>query len=301
MTNGISNLNLNKAKTAKNDEFYTQLSDIEKELGHYKDHFKDKIVFCNCDDPEESNFWFYFAQNFQFLGLKKLISTHYETDKPSYKLEIVKDVNADGKINNLDMIKTPLTQNGDFRSDECIELLKECDIVVTNPPFSLFREFVAQLVEYDKKFLIIGSLNAVTYKETFDLLKNDKLWLGYTSAIKFKQPLTLTTCNVLTRWFTNINVKKRHEDLILFRNYALEEYPKYDNYDAINVDKVINIPYDYAGAMGVPISFMDKYNPDQFEIIGNEYDLKIEKGRGYINGKRMYSRIFIRNKKLGVN
>ena len=160
------NTNMNKAKTAKNDEFYTQLSDIEKELGHYKEHFKDKIVFCNCDDPEESNFWFYFAQNFQFLGLKKLISTHYETDKPSYKLEIVKDVNADGKINNLDMIKTPLTQNGDFRSDECIELLKECDIVVTNPPFSLFREFVAQLVEYDKKFLIIGNKTLLPVKKS---------------------------------------------------------------------------------------------------------------------------------------
>ncbi len=295
------NTNLNKAKTAKNDEFYTQLSDIEKELGHYKEHFKDKIVFCNCDDPEESNFWFYFAQNFQFLGLKKLISTHYETDKPSYKLEIVKDVNADGKINNLDVIKTPLIQNGDFRSNECIELLKECDIVVTNPPFSLFREFVAQLVEYDKKFLIIGSQNAITYKETFELIKNNKVWVGYTFPKEFKQPDDSFKKFGNICWFTNIDVKKRHEDLVLYRKYIPDQYPKYDNYDAINVDKTVDIPMDYAGVMGVPISFMDKYNPDQFEIIGNEYDLKIEKGRGYINGKRMYSRIFIRNKKLGVN
>lgn len=301
------NTNLNKAKTAKNDEFYTQLSDIEKELAHYKEHFKDKIVFCNCDDPEESNFWFYFAQNFQFLGLKKLISTHYETDKPSYKLEIVKDVNADGKINNLDVIKTPLIQNGDFRSDECIELLKECDIVVTNPPFSLFREFVAQLVEYDKKFLIIGNKNAITCKEIFNLIKGGLMWLGYNTPQDFIQPTDLVKKSLsgMTRWFTNLAVKKRHEDLILFRNYNPEKYSKYDNYDAINVDKTVDIPMDYAGVMGVPISFMDKYNPEQFEILGLDVDLvKAISGKAsrfYINGKSLYARVVIKNKKLGVN
>ena len=298
------NTNLNKAKTAKNDEFYTQLSDIEKELGHYKEHFKDKIVFCNCDDPEESNFWFYFAQNFQFLGLKKLISTHYETDKPSYKLEIVKDVNADGKINNLDVIKTPLIQNGDFRSNECIELLKECDIVVTNPPFSLFREFVAQLVEYDKKFLIIGNKNAITYKKIFNLIKGDLMWLGYNTPQDFIQPTDLVKKSLsgMTRWFTNLDVKKRHEDLILFRNYTPEKYPKYDNYDAINVDKTVDIPMDYAGVMGVPITFMDNYNPDQFEILGDSRYITGEcNDINIVNGVLKYRRIMIRNKKLGVN
>ncbi len=296
------NTNLNKAKTAKNDEFYTQLSDIEKELGHYKEHFKDKIVFCNCDDPEESNFWFYFAQNFQFLGLKKLISTHYETDKPSYKLEIVKDVNADGKINNLDVIKTPLTQNGDFRSNECIELLKECDIVVTNPPFSLFREFVTQLVEYDKKFLIIGNKNAINYKETFKLVKLDKLWLGRTFPKRFAQPDGSIKQFGNIGWFTNIDVKKRHEDLILFRNYTPEKYPKYDNYDAINVDKTVDIPHDYAGVMGVPITFLDKYNPEQFEILGDGRYITGEcNDINIVNGVLKYRRIMIRNKKLGVN
>ena len=304
------NTNLNKAKTAKNDEFYTQLSDIEKELGHYKDHFKDKIVFCNCDDPEESNFWFYFAQNFQFLGLKKLISTHYETDKPSYKLEIVKDVNADGKINNLDVIKTPLIQNGDFRSNECIELLKECDIVVTNPPFSLFREFVAQLVTYDKQFLIIGSQNAITYKETFELIKNNKVWVGYTFPKEFKQPDDSFKKFGNICWFTNIDVKKRHEDLVLYRKYIPDQYPKYDNYDAINVDKTVDIPMDYAGVMGVPISFMDKYNPEQFEILGAEEFENVEVRSGVFqkpthkledSDRLVYKRLWIINKSLNKN
>ena len=318
----VKNTNLNKAKTATNDEFYTQLSDIEKELGHYKEHFKDKIVFCNCDDPEESNFWFYFAQNFQFLGLKKLISTHYETDKPSYKLEIVKDVNADGKINNLDVIKTPLIQNGDFRSDECIELLKECDIVVTNPPFSLFREFVAQLVEYDKKFLIIGHQNAITYKEVFALIKSDKLWIGcriHSGDREFKVPAHYVLTSILhrvdslgnkfqrvsgVRWFTNLDYKKRHEDLILYKKYTPEEYPTYDDYNAINIDKTKDIPCDYTGMMGVPITFMDKYNPDQFEILYcSAYSDVTCYGVGalYINADKKYARLIIRNKKLGVN
>lgn len=279
----INNDNLKKAKKEKNDEFYTQLSDIEKELGHYKEDFKDKVVFCNCDDPEESNFWNYFALNFEFLGLKKLVSTHYEDEKPSYKLEIIKDINGDGKINKLDTVKTPLKQNGDFRSPECISILEESDIVVTNPPFSLFRDYVAQLIEYDKKFIIIGNQNSITYKEIFKLIKENKIWLGYgfnrgvahfinkhyvdyASDLDHKEGMIRVSGIV---WFSNVETKKRHEDIILYKTYNghEEEYPKYENYDAINVDKVKEIPLDYDGEIGVPITFIDKYNPDQFEII----------------------------------
>jgi len=297
MRRGASNKNLRRAKVNKNDEFYTQLTDIEKELGHYRDHFKDKVVFCNCDDPVESNFWNYFALNFEFLGLKKLIATHYETEKPSYKLEIVGDINDDGKVNKLDTIKTPLKQSGDFRSPECIEILKEADIVVTNPPFSLFREYVAQLVEYDKKFLIIGNKNAITYKEIFKLIKDNLAWLGHSSPGNFMCPDGMMgKLAGLTRWFTNLEITKRNEDLILYKTYYghEDEYPHYDNYDAININKVKDIPMDYDGVMGVPISFLDKHNPGQFEIVGNEYSLKIEKGRGYINGARLYGRLFIK-------
>lgn len=279
-----SNKNLRNANRAKNNEFYTQLSDIEKELGNYKDYLKDKTVFCNCDDPEESNFWNYFALNFEHLELKKLVSTHFETEKPSYKLEIVKDINKDAKINKLDTIKTPLKQNGDFRSPECIEILKEADIVVTNPPFSLFREYMTQLFEYNKKFIIVGNQNAIGYKEIFKLIRENKLWLGYgftggaahfinkhyvdyATAGDHKEGMIRVSGVV---WFTNIETKKRHEDLILYKTYYGNEdqYPKYENYDAININKTKDIPIDYKGAMGVPITFMDKYNPDQFEIIG---------------------------------
>lgn len=282
-----SNTNLKTANRSKSDEFYTQLSDIEKELGNYKDHLKDKIIFCNCDDPEESNFWNYFALNFEFLGLKKLISTHYENEKPSYKLEIVKDTNKDGKINKLDTIKTSLKQNGDFRSPECIEILKEADIIVTNPPFSLFREYLAQLFEYEKKFIIIGNLNAITYKETFKLIKDNKIWFGqsiHSGDREFRvpeyYPLNSASNRIDenghkyirvkgVRWFTNLDYKERHEDLILYKTYYGNEsaYPKYENYDAINVDVTKDIPVDYKGKIGVPITFMDKYNPDQFEIV----------------------------------
>jgi hypothetical protein len=283
-TKKSSNTNLRKANKAKNDEFYTQLSDIEKELGNYKDHLKNKVVFCNCDDPEESNFWNYFAQNFEHLGIKKLVSTHYESEKPSYKLEIIADINDDGKINKLDTVKTPLQQNGDFRSPECIEILQQADIVVTNPPFSLFREYVAQLMEYEKKFIIIGNLNAITYKEIFKLIKENKIWPGSTldgRNIWFRIPDVYEKYHKIedgakyafvagTIWFTNLDHKKRHQDLILYKTYhgSEHEYPKYDNYDAINIDKSKDIPLDYSGNMGVPITFLLKRNPNQFEIIG---------------------------------
>lgn len=261
----MANANLHKAKTAKNDEFYTQLSDVSKELMHYKEHFKDKVVFCNCDDPSWSAFWKYFHLNFSHLGLKKLISTHYDREKPTYKMEYEGGNDNDVEVGTI----TPLEGNGDFRNAECIELLKQADIVVTNPPFSLFREYVAQLMEYEKEFLIIGNKNSITYKEFFPLLKDNKVWIGYESPAEFDTPEGITKkINGLSRWFTNLDIKKRHEKLILWKNYTPEEFPTYDNYDAINVDKVSDIPCDYDGVMGVPITFLDKYNPEQFEIIG---------------------------------
>lgn len=316
------NKNLKDAKKAKNDEFYTQLSDIEKELKHYKEHFKGKVVFCNCDDPYISNFFDYFSRNFEKLELKKLITTCYKnqnaglfsenkSEKAVY-LEYTGDKNGDNLPNLEEIGIKPLKGDGDFRSKECIELLKQADIIVTNPPFSLFREYVAQLVEYEKKFLIVGHQNAITYKDVFKLIKENKLWLGYgfaggaahfinkhyedyATAGDHKEGMIRVSG---VTWFTNLEIKKRHENLILYKSYNEIEYPKYDNYDAINVDKTKDIPCDYAGVMGVPVTFLDKYSPEQFEIIGNEYDLNIEKGRGYINGNRIYSRIFIKNKKL---
>lgn len=308
------NKNLQNANKNKKDEFYTQLTDIEKELRHYKDHFKDKTVFCNCDDPFESNFFKYFAMNFNYLGLKKLIATCYdgspiagdelplfeveETQPPKkpYKIEIteVTDENGDGAVDLADvelLIKnhkntlTILNGNGDFRSDECIELLKHADIVVTNPPFSLFREYVAQLVQYDKKFLIIGNVNSITYKELFPLIKENRLWLGASIhsgdrefAVPDSYPLNAAGCRKDengkkyirvkgVRWFTNLDYPQRHETLDLYKRYTAEEYPKYDNYDAINVDKTSDIPYDYVADMGVPITYLDKHNPEQFEIV----------------------------------
>ena len=277
-----ANANLHKAKDAKNDEFYTQLTDVAKELMHYKSHFKDKVVFCNCDDPTWSAFWKYFHLNFAELGLKKLISTHYDREESTYKMEY-----TGGDDNDVEMgVKTPLEGNGDFRNKECLDLLDECDIVVTNPPFSLFREYVATLMEYKKKFIIWGNNNAITYKEFFPLLKNNEVWLGYTA----NKTLVFRIPDTYAKWdeketqkmndghryakvpaisvFTNLDIEKRHEKLILWKKYTPEEYPKYDNYDAINVNKVAEIPCDYDGVMGVPITFMDKYNPDQFEIIG---------------------------------
>ena len=281
------NWNLRKANKAKNDEFYTQLSDIEKELGHYKEHFKWKTIFCNCDDPEESNFWKYFELNFEYLWIKKLVSTHYEDEKPSYKLDIIWDRNHDGKINKLDIVKTPLKQNWDFRSSECIDILKEADIVITNPPFSLFREYVAKLIEYDKNFVILGNLNAITYKEIFKLIKENKIWAWYwfNLSLVFKSPYennleaNLKFCEQkwyfwknyiktpAINWFTNLDIQKRYEDLILYKKYNEIEYQKYYNFDAINADKVKEIPLDYSWYIWVPITFLWNYNPEQFEII----------------------------------
>lgn len=331
-----------RANREKNDEFYTRLTDIEKELRHYRKHFKGKKILCNCDDPFESNFFKYFVLNFNKLGIKKLIATCYATSSISnkelslskvlgndeakegrlYKAVVIKiyDATGDGGIDMLDVAElfkmgenelTELKEDGDFRSEECLELLKEVDIVVTNPPFSLFREYVATLVEYDKKFIIIGNKNAITYKEIFPLIKDNKIWLGEMVPSDFMTPDGKLSGKLsgLTRWFTNLDIKKRHEDLILIKKYNEEDYPKYDNYDAIEVSKVKNIPYDYEGVMGVPITFMDKYNPDQFEILGIDFQIKdgllndiIKCGwngkldRGYVNGKRKYSRMLIKNK-----
>lgn len=300
------NSNLHKAKDAKNDEFYTQLTDVAKELMHYKAHFKDKIVLCNCDDPTWSAFWKYFHLNFAELGLKKLISTHYDREEATYKMEY-----TGGDDNDIEIgVKTPLESNGDFRNKECLDLLDECDIVVTNPPFSLFREYVAVLMKHEKKFLIIGNKNAITYKEFFPLLKDDEVWIGCTNVKEFLQPDGSIKKFGNIGWFTNLDVAKRHEKLILWKKYTPEEYPTYDNYDAINVDKVSEIPCDYDGVMGVPITFMDKYNPIDFEIVGADEaegtgfsnGLYIQGSRYkqcYANGKRIYKRIFIR-KKVGV-
>ncbi len=306
------NESLHKAREAKQDEYYTQISDIERELVHYEEHFQDKVVFCNCDDPACSNFWRYFQLKFYQLGLKKLISTHYEAQAPSYKMEIVRKERGK-QIGIPEYVQTPLHGNGDFRSEECIEILKGADIVVTNPPFSLFREYLAQLIEYGKKFVIIANLNAVTYKEVFPLLKNNRIWLGYKSgAQSFAVPDTVERNNTYYLhgqkyakfgnicWFTDLDIPKRHEELILVKRYCghEEEYPKYDHYDAIEVGKLSDIPCDYGGVMGVPITFIEKYNPDQFEILGLDDHRVPWRGRGPdLNGKAMYRRIIIRRKK----
>ncbi|MFC1954025.1 adenine-specific methyltransferase EcoRI family protein [Chloroflexota bacterium] len=367
-----SNRNLHKANQAKKDEFYTQLVDIEKELKHYKVQFHGNVVYCNCDDPFESHFFKYFAANFNALGLKKLITTSYvkspivggqlplfevEGLKPSgkepFKIEIseVPDIDGDGAISLEDVeyllkhdknTATPLRGDGDFRSDECIELLKQSDIVVTNPPFSLFHQYLAQLTEYEKKFLIIGNVNAITYKECFKLIKENKMWLGasiHSGDREFRvpndYPLEAAGYRVDSngnkylrvkgvRWFTNLDYKERHEKLVLYKKYTPGEYPKYDNYDAIEVGKTTDIPVNYDGAIGVPITFLDKYDPEQFEILGmcenlDLYKLKTrvytseeckkryfelfgKKGTydlnasGVINGKKVYQRLLIKQK-----
>lgn len=334
------NKNLHSAKKGKNDEFYTQLEDIERELKHYKEHFKDKVVYCNCDDPRVSNFFHYFSYNFEKLGLKKLITTCYKSqnrdlfsDNQSEKaiwLEYTGDKNGDKVPNPEEIGVHELKGDGDFRSAESIELLKQADIVVTNPPFSLFREYVAQLVEYDKKFVIVGHQNALTYKETFKLIKDNTMWLGYgfkggaahfinthyedyATATDRREGMIRVSGVV---WYTNMDIAKRHEDLILYKQYSPDDYPKYDNYDAIEVSKTNEIPIDYEGLMGVPITFMNKYNPEQFEILGLLADKREisealiqgvptyldEQHKKYVgavlNGKATYARIIIRNKKL---
>ena len=259
----MANENLHKAKEAKNDEFYTQLNDVAEELRHYKEHFKDKVIFCNCDDPTWSAFWRYFHLNFEHLGLKKLISTHYDKEKPTYKMEY-----TGGNDNDIEAgVKTPLEGNGDFRNQECIDLLKEADIVVTNPPFSIAREdFIPQLFEYKKKFLIIGDLNWVTYKIIFPLLKNNEMWMGYSAVKEFLQPDGTIKKFGNKLWFTNLDIKKRHEKLILWKNYTPAEFPQYDNYDAINVDKVSNIPCDYCESWEVTEEEFKNFSANEWEI-----------------------------------
>lgn len=363
MENKALNKNLHKAHQAKNDEFYTQLADIEKELKRYKDQFRGKVVYCNCDDPFESNFFKYFAANFKALGLKKLITTSFAKSpivggqlplfemqglkpkgKEPFKIEINEavDTNADGAIGLADVewllkhdanAATPLKGTGDFRSEECTELLKEADIVVTNPPFSLFREYITQLIEHNKKFLILGHQNAIKYNFVFKLIKENKIWLGYdnggtkwfqvpadyviqtVSRIKIENGVKYFSMGSIV-WFTNLDTTKRHQELTLYKKYSPGEYPKFDNYNAINVSRYIDIPFDFGGIMGVPITFVDKYNPDQFAIIGI-FDDKREKSDAFIqgtptfvdeqhknyvgpvmNGKALYTRILIKNMKV---
>lgn len=350
MTEKAKNKNLQEAKTNKKDEFYTQLSDIERELKYYKKHFKDKVVYCNCDDPRVSNFFHFFSYNFEKLGLKKLIATCYKNQdmdlfsqnnsEQAIYLEYTGDKNGNNVPDPNEIGIKKLKGDGDFRSKECIELLKQADIVVTNPPFSLFREYISQLIEYDKKFIIVGHQNAIKYKEIFPLIRDNKLWLGYgfkggaghfinehyedyATATDRKEGMIRVSG---VHWFTNLEINKRHEDLILYKKYTPEEYPKFENFDAINVDVTKDIPMDYEGFMGVPITFMDKYNPDQFEIIGvgianlglemgiqpykpehKKYRKEVQK-RGAVDGDLYmmvdgvvtvpYSRIIIRNKKV---
>ena len=348
------NKNLHQAKNAKKDEFYTQLADIENELKHYKDHFRGKTVFCNCDDPRVSNFFHYFSHRFESLGLKKLITTCYKNqnmdlfstheNEKAVMLEYNGDKNGDKTPNAEEIGIIELEGDGDFRSAESIELLKQADIVVTNPPFSLFREYLDQLMEYDKKFIILGNMNAITYRDVFKYIKDDRLWLGpsITSGDReFQVPedyemkasgqrIDESGKKFIrvkgVRWFTNLDHSKRHEELDLFKEYTPEEYPKYYNFNAINIDKTKDIPCDYAGAMGVPITFLDKYNPDQFEILGlgisnsgieagvkpyepehKKYRKEVHK-RGAVDGDLYfvkngvvevpYARILIKNKKL---
>lgn len=350
MSKKTLNKNLQTAKSSKKDEFYTQLSDIERELKHYKNHFKGKIIYCNCDDPRVSNFFHYFSYNFEKLGLKRLITTCYKNQnmdlfsqndsEQAIYLEYDGDKNRNSVPDREEIGEVHLKGDGDFRSKESIELLKQADTVVTNPPFSLFREYVAQLIDYDKRFIIIGHQNAISYKEIFKLIKDDKMWLGYgfkggaahfinrhyedyATAGDHKEGMIRVSGVV---WFTNLDINKRHEDLILYKQFLPGDYPKYANYDAVNVNKTKDIPVNYNGRMGVPITFLDKYNPEQFEIIGlgisnsgieagvrpynpehKKYRKEIQK-RGAVDGdlymiangivKVPYARILIKNKRL---
>ena len=326
------NAALTGAKRAKKDEFYTQRVDIENELRHYKAHFKGKVVLCNCDDPQQSEFFKYFAENFEHLQLKRLIATCYKSqDRDLFSQQDCEraicqvyegDKNGNMVVDDDEVGVRELKGDGDFRSEECIELLKQADIVVTNPPFSLFREYVAQLVKYGKKFLILGNKNALTYADIFPLIKENRLWIGVTPMsreIYFNVPqpyiddaLAKSKDRTIVKrdgkyvarspsiWYTNLDHKKRHEKLPLYKKYTSAEFPKYDNYDAINVDKTADIPYDYDGVMGVPITFLDKYNPVQFEIVGLDRYVADNPKYGHrftLNGKETYARILIRRRK----
>ena len=320
------NSNLHAAKVAKNDEFYTMLTDIEKEMSYYKDFFKGKVVYCNCDDARESNFFKYFSKNFEFLGLKKLITTGYKAEGKGVVLIYEGDKNGNRKVEDSEIVVRQLEGSGDFRSEECIEFLKEADVVVTNPPFSLFREYVKQLMDYGKKFIIMANSNAITYKEFFPYIKNGQVWLGRTlftgkmPFFKVKEDYCLQNDRYERRadglykqvnsicWFTNVPNDLGKINLPLYKDWDRysNEYPKYDNYDAIEVGRIADFPIGYEGVAGVPITALKYLNSDgylhldengkdiQFEIVGNEYSENIEKGRTYVNGKRMYSRIFIK-------
>ncbi len=335
----MANKNLNDAGTAKRDEFYTQLSDIEEELRHYKEHFRGKTVLCNCDDPRVSNFFHYFAYQFEALGLKRLITTCYKnqdvdlfsqnTSEKAVYLVYDGDKNGNRIPDPEEIGIHTLKGDGDFRSKECIELLKQADIVVTNPPFSLFREYVAQLMAHGKHFIILGNKNALTYKEIFPFVRDNKLWLGVTPMsreIYFDVPQTYIDDGLAKNkdrtivrkkekfmasspsiWFTNLDHNKRHEEMILYRSYSPDIYPTYDNYNAIEVAKTTDIPCDYDGVMGVPLTFLDKYNPDQFEILGASesegtgfsnglWDASSGVAQPVVNGERKYKRIFIRRR-----
>lgn len=325
------NKGLQDAKRNKKDEFYTQLVDVEREMAHYRNHFRGKIVYCNCDDPYISSFFKYFAQNFEFLGLKKLITTCYKNQ--NFDLFSTNDndkaIKIEYKGGAANSLPTPddigikiLDGDGDFRSQECIEILKECDIVVTNPPFSLFSDYVNHLEKYKKKFLIIGHQNSITYKNVFPLIKNNKMWLGYgfkRNMAHFYAPFYEDTATDADHkeglirvsgvvWFTNLDHNKRHEEVILVKRYKGNEnsYPNYDNYDAIEVSRSQDIPFDYDGVMGVPITFMTKYNPEQFEIVGATesegsgfscglWHKESNVAQAMVNGVKVYKRIFIRN------
>lgn len=284
----MSNISLRQAQKNRYDEFFTQIEDIDAEIAHYVEYLRDKTIFCNCNDYEETNFYRYFKDNFLRLGLKKLIATKYEiTGKPSYKIEI---------CNDLIVKKMQLKGNGDFRSDECIELLKQSDIIITNPPFSLLQEYIMQLTSFNKKFIILGNINAVTYKRVFHLIIANKLFVHRNrnkSNMSFinsgKQKIDLGIC----RWFTNININLKNSFLNLCKEYIPEKYPKYDNSDIINVNKVSDIPADYGGIIGVPLTFLDKYNNNQFEIVGYSNSKRL-----YINGKEVYKRLFIKKRKF---
>lgn len=320
---------LNKAKQDKNDEFYTLRSDIDRELRHYKQHFKDKIVYCNCDDPKISNFYQYFSDNFKVLGLKKLVTTCYKNQDPdlfstnrderAIKLQCERGETHDGAYFPQPPTIELLKGDGDFNSHECIDILKQADIIVTNPPFSKWREYFEQLIQYEKKFLIIGNGNAASYVEVFRLIRENKVWLGtktMSGGMYFdipsseKEDLDLKNLpkgfkykdgNIMrispAVWYTNLDHNKRHQEIVLYKSYNETDYPKYDNYDAISVNEVRHIPLDYDGAMGVPISFFDKYNPDQFEICGADYEFVRSAGRFYVDGRRLYARIVIQRKR----